>query len=294
MNARGENVALAVALSLLAIVLFDLMGLIIKLLSVRYGAAELGAYRNLFGLLPAAIALWSSRKWHKRGRIVRMRQWKLACLRGVITTFAQFFFYLSLGRLAFATATTIAYSNALFMTALAVPLLGERVGRARWAAVLVGFAGVMMIVRPGADSFTPDALLPLAAAFLYALAGVLSRKFDAEVPSPLINMYASATSLAGATGLAMAMGGFSAIPVAADMLWIMAMGFFGGSAVLTLVISFRMTEQSNLAPFTYFGILIAFVLGWVFFGEAPVHDLFPGAFLIAFAGLLIVWRERRR
>lgn len=294
MKTRGDNVALAIALSLLAIVLFDLMGLIIKLLSVRYGAAELSAYRNLFGLVPAAIALWSSRRWRERGRVIRMRQWKLACLRGVFTTFAQFCFYLSLGKLAFATATTIAYSNALFMTALAVPLLAERVGLTRWAAVLVGFAGVLMIVRPGADTFTADALLPLAAAFLYALAGVLSRKFDLEVPTPLINIYASVTSLAGATALALAVGGFSALHSGADMLWITAMGFFGGSAVLTLVVSFRMTEQSNLAPFTYFGIPIAFVLGWVFFGEFPVQDLFPGAFVIAFAGLLIVWRERRR
>lgn len=294
MKSRGDNVALAIALSLLAIVLFDLMGLIIKLLSVRYGAAELSAYRNLFGLVPAAVALWSSRRWHERGRVIRMRQWKMACLRGVITTFAQFFFYLSLGKLAFATATTIAYSNALFMTALAVPLLGERVGLARWAAVLAGFAGVLMIVRPGADTFTADALLPLAAAFLYALAGVLSRKFDLEVPSPLINIYASVTSLVGATALALAVGGFSALHSGTDMLWIIAMGFFGGAAVLTLVVSFRMTEQSNLAPFTYFGILIAFVLGWVFFGEFPVQDLVPGAFVIALAGLLIVWRERRR
>jgi drug/metabolite transporter (DMT)-like permease len=71
------------------------------------------------------------------------------------------------------------------------------------------------------------------------------------------------------------------------------MGVFGGSAVLSLVISYRMTEQSNLAPFNYFGILIAFVFGWVFFGEAPLNDLFPGAVLIAFGGLMIVWRERR-
>ena len=71
------------------------------------------------------------------------------------------------------------------------------------------------------------------------------------------------------------------------------MGGFGGSAVLCLVISYRMTEQSNLAPFSYFGIPMAFVLGWLFFGEAPFGDLFPGVLLIVAGGLLVIWRERR-
>jgi len=293
MDARGDKAGLAIALSLLAIVLFDLMGLIIKLLSGHFGAAELSAYRNFFGLIPSAIALWSSRSWHQKGRVIRIRQWKMACLRGILTTFAQFFFYLSLGRLAFATASTITYSNALFMTALAVPLLGERVGPARWLAVGVGFIGVMLIVRPGGDSFSYDALFPLAAAFLYALSGVLARRMDVDLPSPLINLYSSSTSMVGAFALALATGGFSEFRSGADLAWIVAMGVFGGSAVLLLVISYRMTEQSNLAPFNYFGILVAFVFGWVFFGEAPLDDLFPGAVLIAFGGLLIVWREQR-
>ncbi|MEP2028745.1 MAG: DMT family transporter [Paracoccaceae bacterium] len=290
---RDDKVALAIMLSLLALVLFDLMGLIIKLMSTHYSAAELSAYRNFIGLIPSFIALWSSRAWHNKGRVMKIRQWKLACARGVITAFAQFFFYFSLGRMAFATASTITYANALFMTALAVPLLGERVGPARWLAVSVGFLGVMMIVRPGGDSFSTDALFPLAAAFLYALSGVLARRIDTEVPSALINLYSSTASLIGAMILALATGGFSELHTGTDVFWICAMGVFGGSAVLLLVISVRMTEQSNLAPFNYFGILIAFVFGWLFFGEAPVDDLLPGAFLIAFGGLLIVWRERR-
>ena len=76
--------------------------------------------------------------------------------------------------------------------------------------------------------------------------------------------------------------------------WIILMGMLGGTAVLFLVVSYRMTEQSNLAPFSYFGIPLAFVLGWFFFDEAPWSTLFPGALLIASGGLMIVWRERSR
>ncbi|WP_234220751.1 DMT family transporter [Ruegeria pomeroyi] len=285
---------LAILLSLLALVLFDMMGLIIKYLSPRYGAAELSAYRNFFGVFPSVIALWSSRAWHSSGRPLRIRQWRLGLMRGVYVTFAQFLFYYSLGKLAFATASTITYANAVFMTALAVPLLGERVGLMRWAAVLLGFAGVLMVMKPGSDSFSPDALAPLGAAFLYALTGVSARQMDSAVPSALINLYSVVAALFGALAMALLTGGFSPMDQWSDLGWIAAMGGFGGSAVLCLVASYRMTEQSNLAPFSYFGIPIAFVAGWLVFDEAPWADLFPGALFIAGGGLMIVWRERLR
>lgn len=289
----NDKVLHAILLSLFSIVLFDLMGLIIKYLSNDYSAAELSAYRNFFGLIPSTIALWSSRQWHQKGRIMRVRQWRIACLRGLLVSFAQLLFYLSLGRLAFATATTITYSNALFMTALAVPLLNERVGHTRWFAVGIGFLGVVMIVGPTGESFTLDALLPLGAAFLYALSGVMARMLDEDVPSPLINLYSSAVSFLSAVLITFFAGGFSMLDGPSDLGWIVLMGCFGGSAVLVMIISYRMTEQSNLAPFNYFGILIAFAFGWIFFGEAPIDDLFPGALLIILSGLLIVWRERQ-
>ncbi|MCR9124896.1 MAG: DMT family transporter [Rhodobacteraceae bacterium] len=292
MNRLLPSTGLAIALSLLAILLFDLMGLVIKLLSSDYAAIELSAYRNIVGLLPSGIALWLSADWHSKGRPVRLRQWQLALWRGVFTTAAQIMFYLSLGRLAFATAGTITYTNAFIMTALAVPLLGEKVGALRWSAVAVGFAGVVMVIGPNPETFNRDALLPLGAAFFYALSGVMSKMIDDDVPSALLNIYSTAISVVGAGALTIATVGFSPLRDISDLGWILAMGCFGGTAVLCLVISYRMTEQSNLAPFNYFGIPIAFVLGWLFFDEAPWGDLFPGALLIAGGGLLIVFRER--
>ena len=125
-----------------------------------------------------------------------------------------------------------------------------------------------------------------------ALTGVTARMMDDDVPSPLVNLYLAAIAVLGSVALTLSTDGFSAIRVSGDIGWILAMGGFGGLAVLSLVVSFRMTEQSNLAPFSYFGIPTAFVFGWLFFGEAPWSDLFPGALLIVFGGLLILWRER--
>lgn len=289
-----DRTGLAIVLSLVALTLFDAMGLIIKHLSDGYSAAELSAWRNLFGLFPSVIVLWFSKAWRAGGKRLKIRQWKLAFFRGSIVTFAQLSFYMSLGLMAFATASTITYASALFTTALAIPLLGERVGWARWCAVLVGFVGVIMVVQPGGAGFNIYALLPLVAAAFYALVGVTARLFDDDVPSPLVNLYSSVTAAIGAFVIAYFWGGFSPIASATDLGWIMAMGGFGGTAVLFLIVSYRMTEQSNLAPFSYFGIPLAFGMGWLFFDEAPWRTLFPGAILIAAGGLLIVWRERSR
>ena len=289
-----DRTGLAIILSLIALTLFDTMGLIIKHLSSTYSATELSMWRNLFGLVPSIVALWSSRAWRSSGRCLKLRQWKLAFFRGAVITIAQLCFYMSLGLMAFATASTITYSGALFTTALAIPILGERVGWVRWGAVLVGFIGVIMVIQPGSSDFSFYALLPLSAAACYALAGVTARVFDDNAPSPLVNLYASVTSLIGAFLMTYFWGGFTPIASATDMGWIVLMGAFGGTAVLFLVVSCRMTEQSNLAPFSYFGIPLAFALGWLFFNEAPWSSLFPGALLIAAAGLLIVWRERSR
>lgn len=287
-----NRTGLAIILSLLALVLFDAMGLIIKLLSTEFSAAELSTWRNLFGLLPAFLVLYASKTWRENGKKIIIKQWKLALLRGVIASLAQLCFYWSLGLMAFATASTITYSGALFATAFAIPILGERVGIVRWLAVIIGFLGVVFILQPGSDAFTHYSILPLAAAAFYALLTITAKLFDSQVSSALVNVYASLSSTVCAAILTLFLGGFSPISSLDEIFWIIMMGAFGGSAVLLYVVSYRMTEQSNLAPFSYFGIPIAFFFGWAFFDETPWDAIFPGGILIISGGLLIFWRER--
>jgi len=287
-----NRTGLAIILSLLALVLFDAMGLIIKLLSTEFSAAELSTWRNLFGLLPAFLVLYASKTWRENGKKIIIKQWKLALLRGVIASLAQLCFYWSLGLMAFATASTITYSGALFATAFAIPILGERVGIVRWLAVIIGFIGVIFILQPGSDAFTHYSILPLAAAAFYALLTITAKLFDSQVSSALVNVYASLSSTVCAAILTLFLGGFSPISSLDEIFWIIMMGAFGGSAVLLYVVSYRMTEQSSIAPFSYFGIPIAFFFGWAFFDETPWDAIFPGGILIISGGLLIFWRER--
>lgn len=284
----------AIGISLLGVTLLDSMGAVIKYLGDAYPPAQMAFFRNLFGLAPSLVLLLASRNWHARGRILRIDRWGVALARGLFVTGAQVCFYLSLVHLEFATAVTLSFAGPLFVAALSVPILKVKVGLYRWSAVLIGFVGIVWVVRPASDVFSYYALLPVGAAVGYALSAVTVRLIDDTTPSTLIYLYSSVASLAGALGLTYATGGFVPVESAAHWAWIVLLGLLGGAGVLCLVIAYRMTQPSNLAPFDYFGILYAILIGWLVFGETPYDRLFPGTVLIVAGGLLILWRERHR
>ncbi len=234
----------AIAIILLAIFLFDVMGAIIKHLGTRYPAQQLSMLRNVFGLIPSVLVLFYSSSWREAGRPVRLVQWKLAIARGGFVAIAQFCFYLSLIHMEFATASTIAFSGALFVTLLSVPILGHRVGIWRWSAVGVGFVGIVLVMRPDTDSFNVYALLPACAALGYAASSVTAQLFDKSVPTALINLYALAGALTGAVMLVVFTGGYVEVTTYQDWLWLLAMGVAGGSAVFCLVSASRLTAPS--------------------------------------------------
>ncbi len=284
----------AVVYILLAILLFDLQGVIIKFLGERYPVQQLAAFRNVFGLIPSILVLLLSSEWHARGRQLKIRQWRLGLARGLFIAGAQFCFYLSITRMELATATTLTYISPVLITMLSIPILKHQVGLWRWIAVFIGFVGVLMIMAPGSEVFTPYSLLPIGASLGYSLSTVCVRLFDEHIPTALINMYASVGALLGTLAIVVATTGYLQVESAQDWLLLIAMGFVGGFAVLALINAYRLTRPANLSPYEYFGIPFAFVLGWIFFDEAPLEKLIPGVFLIVMGGMLIAWRERRK
>jgi len=293
MQDKTHHFARAVAYVLLAILLFDFQGVIIKILGERYPVQQLAGFRNVFGLIPSLIVLWLSSEWHARGRLLKIRQWRLGLLRGLFIAMAQFCFYLSITRMELATASTLTYISPVLITLLSIPILKHEVGLWRWMAVIIGFVGVVIIMAPGSEIFTPYSLLPIGAAFGYSLSTVCVRLFDEHNPTALINMYASAGALLGALAIVFVTTGYNEVESLQDWSLLLAMGMVGGFAVLALINAYRLARPSSLSPFEYFGIPFAFILGWIFFDEAPFAKLFPGVLLIIAGGLLIAWREQR-
>ncbi|MEM1315121.1 MAG: DMT family transporter [Pseudomonadota bacterium] len=290
----GGSVFAAIALMLVGVFLLDCMGVLIKILSARYDPPELSAWRNLLGMIPTFAILWLSKDWQARGRPMRLRRWKLGLARGLFVTFAQICYYVALMNLEFATAATLAFSGPMFITALSALVLRHKVGAWRWSAVAAGFAGCVMVMQPGSDVFTLAAILPLGAALGYASSSVAAPLMDKDAPTPLLNLYASASALAASLVLALSWNGISLPASQHDAAMILAMGVAGGVGVVCLIAAYRLTAPATVAPFEYFGLLFAIALGWAVFGETPFDRLFPGALVIAGAGLVIAWRERVR
>jgi drug/metabolite transporter (DMT)-like permease len=255
---------------------------------------QLASFRNIFGLIPSLLVLCLSRDWHARGRLLKIRQWRLGLVRGLCIAAAQFCFYLSITKMELATASTLTYISPVLITMLSVPILKHHVGWWRWMAVFIGFVGVLTIMSPGTDIFTPYSLLPIGASLGYSLSTVCVRLFDQHVPTALINMYASLGALLGSLAILIATTGYLGVESAQDWVLLLTMGLVGGFAVLALINAYRLARPASLSPYEYFGIPFAFVLGWIFFDEAPFEKLIPGVFLIVAGGLLIAWRERSK
>ncbi len=303
MNRTGRDgiwggTLLSIAMLLAGLILLDCMGAVAKTLVERYPAQQISVARNVFGLLPTFLILL----WDARGRLssisLRLRQWKLGLTRGFLVAVAQLALYGSYLHLELATVAVITYAESFFVVILAIPYLGERVDGWRWVAVIGGFIGVVMVIRPGADTFTPAALLPAVAGFFYANTLVLTRKFDADASHATINLYAQAGAITGALILLMTtsqpvLPTGSTSDILIDFGLALLLGGFGGFGVYFLTLAYRRTPASLLAPFGYLGVLSALVIGWVVFGEWPVEKIFPGVLLIVGAGLVIIVREHR-
>ena len=283
----------AILICLLAYLCFDLMSVHVRILSASYSPQELSVYRNVLGVLPSILLLMYTRELSFDIKDYKIKKWKLAFGRGLLVALAQLLFYTALADLELATVSALGQTNAIFIVLIAVIFYGEKVGAWRWSAVIIGFGGAVWIMQPGSNMFTWTAALPIGAAFCYAASMVTLRSFDVSISSAIIYLYSSVAAALGAILLATGTTDFSPIQSMSDALLILSMSLCGGFGVVFLMYAFRQAPASVLAPFSYFGILTAFGLGWIVFDELPLDKLFPGVILIILSGLTILWREER-
>ena len=283
----------AIIIILFGIFAFDLMGVFVRILGKEFPIFQISVMRNIFGVIPPLLLVLAARSMTGLHKICTPYLIGLCAFRGITVIFAQISYYTALSHIAFATATTLAFAGPMFITALSVPVLGHRVGFWRWSAVILGFVGVIVIMRPGADVFDMYAVLPVLAAIGYALSSITIRLFPEDIGSSEIQLMTQFFSLGFSVIVLFAFS--SPVPITTGDEWLkfIIVGICGGIGVLCLVTSYRLAEPGQVAPFEYLGIPISFILGYVFFTEAPFDQLIPGVFLIIAAGLIIVWRERR-
>ncbi|MFD1705048.1 DMT family transporter [Methylopila henanensis] len=221
-------------------------------------------------------------------KALRPRRPGLQALRAVAVAGSALFFILGLKSLDVAQATAIHFMSPVFITALSIPLLGERVGPSRWAAAAAGFVGVLLVVQPFDARFTLAALLPACGALSWALGAVVTRKMADERPETTL----VCSAVIGLALLSALVPFVWRAPNAYEMGVAVAMGALSTAGHGLLVLAFRKAAASALAPFSYVQLLFAGVMSYIVFARVPDVWTIVGCAVIAASGLYTARRER--
>ena len=269
-----------------AMFLLAAMDGITKTLAPDYSVPQILSVRFLiFCLFALAIARPKSLR-----AAFRSHHPYLQIARSPIITIEVGVFIIAFRYLPLADAHAIAGIAPLLVTALAVPVLGEKVGLRRWSAIAIGFIGLLVIVRPGLGVFNPAALLPLGGACLWAVYQILMRKV-AEDSAATSLLYMAVIGAVVMTALAPF---FWRPPDATGWLLLVALGLVGSLGHYILIKAFQAAPASTLQPFHYVVLLWATAVGYVIFGDLPDTWIILGAAIIAASGLYAFYRERVR
>ncbi len=289
-DSKHDNSPQGIAWVLLGMALLTVMDAIAKWLSATYPINEIVFFRSFFAFLPITLIVVLT-----GGRAtLPTRRPGLHFLRGVLGLFTVSTFFLAISMMPLADATAVAFASPLFITALSVVLLGEQVGIRRWTAVLIGLVGVAIIIRPGTGVFQPAALLVLAAAFSYAVVGVLTRRLSYTESTAAIMVYTALVQTV-LSGLSLPFSWVT--PRIEHWPMLVGLGILGGFGQMCIVQAFRRAPASVIAPFEYSTIVWAIALGFLLWRELPDLWTIAGTVILIATGIYILHREvaqRRR
>lgn len=278
---------LGILLFLAAILCQCAMDATAKWLTQSYPVGQVLFLRNLFGFLPL-IPLFLPALRTRDFSPLKTNRLGMHAARGLATTTAGLLFFMSLSFLPLATATAITYTGPIFMTVLAALLLSERADKWQWAAVVIGFLGALLIIRPEAGSLQWAALLPLGCAASYALSMVLFRGLAATESTLATTLYGGLAALLGSS-LLLPLGWVT--PSLEDMAIFVAIGLFGGTTIVLFAQAYRFVDVATTAPLDYTSLLWAALFGLWIFGEAFDFGMVPGVILLILAGLYLIRRD---
>lgn len=255
-------------------------------LGQSYSPFEIVFFRNLF-MLAAFVPLLLART---RRETLKTRRSGAHFARAVVGLAALYAFYFSVAVLPIAEATALSFTVPLFMILVSIPLLGERVGLHRWAATLLGFGGVLLILRPGVVPLSPGALLALFSAAGFALSmGII--KLLAPTDSPGAIVFYQALFMAPLSALPAAF--FWRTPELSALGLLVAVGLVSAAAQFGLARSLALAESTAVAPLDFTRLPFAAALGFLFFGDVPDLWTWLGAAVIVASSVYIAHREAR-
>ncbi|HEY0208859.1 DMT family transporter [Acerihabitans sp.] len=282
-------------------------GVLLKLMSALCATLMLACVKGLQGLIPTGeviffrsfVALFLLLVWLKfQGNILELIKTKNIfghLIRGFSGTGGMYFNYLALVSISLADATAISYAAPLFTVVMAAMLLKESVRVSRWLAVIIGFAGIMVMMSAylGTGGSTPiiGVLFALLAALCSATSSVQIRFLNGiEKPGAIVFYFSLMTTFIGLATLFFDWR----TPDGGQLLLLTGCGLFGGMAQILMTLSLRHADASLLAPFDYTTLVWSMLIGYFCLGSTPGAATLFGSAIIAGAGIFAVWGERRR
>ena len=270
------------------VALFPLMNASVKLLTAGYPVVEI-IWARFTGHLIVMLIVFLPQYGR---RLIATRRPLVQIGRSLLMLVSNGVFVLAIGKVPLATASAIGFTSPLIVTALSVPLLREQVGWRRWSAVCVGFAGALLIIRPGHALADPAVLLLLASSAAYALYQIATRWVMAhDSPATGIIFAALVGSLATTTVLPFV---FVMPKSLFDLALLLALGCLGGLGHFFVIKAFQAAPAAVIAPLGYVELIGTAILGYLIFGNFPDALTWVGALIIIASGLYIAMRERVR
>ena len=270
-----------------ATVLFVAMNTIAKVLSAHLPTVEV-VWARTAGHLLFIILLLGPRYG---ARLFETKNLRLQMGRSVLQVVSQMLFFSGIGHVALADATSVSFTAPFVVAALAGPLLGERVGASHWAAIAAGFAGALIVIRPGGD-MNPHLLLILGSSMCYAMYQLLTRRVSAfDGPETSVTY----SALVGTVLLSILVPFHWTLPTRAGQ-WagLLALGILGGLGHYLVARALAVAAASIISPFHYVQLVWAATVGYLVFGDVPSAFTWLGAAIIIASGLFIAVKEARR
>ena len=213
---------------------------------------------------------------------------KLQLIRGLILLTANVCFFYSISIISLAKALTLAFIAPLIVTAFSPIFLGEKVGFRRWSAVIIGFIGSMVVIRPGFVEINLASLAALGTGVMYGFYLIITRKLSSS-DNPLLTLLL--TGVVGAIIISFVMPFVWIKPTLNQWSMMAAIGIFACVGHLFIILSLKYADASKLAPLSYFEIVTNIIIGYYFFSDFPDKWTFLGLFIIIFSGIYISRRE---
>jgi drug/metabolite transporter (DMT)-like permease len=304
-KAQNSSSFRGVSFLVLAMLIISVQNIAVKWIGGDYSALEIVAFRSLVAL-PCTLLFY--RHEGQRG-LPTTQQPKLEYLRGVFLFLSYTAFMMGLAALPLADVEAIRFSGPLMITSLSVVVLGEKVGPRRWLALVIGFIGVLLIVRPGSAIFNLGSVFVLISVLFYALTVILTRKLQTNDSSATMAYHSSLVYLVAALvlaplpaivgempsahpSIAFLIRAWS-IPTLIDLVIMAGLGLVWGGWMYFMSRAYSVAQASVIAPLEYVSLPINIMWGFLIWQEIPTLMTLAGAFLTLFSGLFVLCRERK-